>query len=72
MVISIVLNRDNYLPMVVGYIKFAVCLSVCLFGMHLLQNCWADLAEIFNRDRGLSLTLHLTFWWPLALPQGYS
>ena len=44
--------------MVMGDIKSAVCMcvSVCLFGMHLLQNCWMDLAEILHRDRVCSDT----------------
>jgi len=43
-------------------------MAVCLFGMHLFENCWTDLSEILHNYGGLSQTLCLTFcWWS---PQG--
>jgi len=38
--------------------KFAACLSVCLFWMHLLRNCWTELAKILLNDGGLPRTLN--------------
>jgi len=52
---------------VMGKIKFAVCLSVCLSCLsvlvHRLWNCSMDLAEMLLRDGDLSWTLCLAFWW---------
>jgi len=42
-------------------------LYVCPFGMHLLQNCWMNLADILHREGDLSRALHLAFQW--CLPQ---
>ena len=36
-------------------VKSAACLSVCLSGMHLLRNCWTDLAWLI-------LFSHVAFW----------
>ena len=52
-----------------GILSFlSVCLSVCVFEMHLIRNCSTALAEILHRGDGLSQTLHLSFWW--RSPQG--
>jgi len=45
-----------------------ITFAVCLFGMHHLQKCWTDFAEILHRDRGLSRTPRLAFW--CRSPQG--
>ena len=53
-------------------IKFAVCISVCLFGMRLVQSCWMDLAKNLHLDRDLFWTLRLTFWWQLLQRSHYT
>jgi len=42
--------------MVLSFIFVCLKFHFCLFGRHLLQNCWTDLAKIVHRVRGMSRT----------------